>query len=81
MLNGQTAIDRELPPAGLSRDGASTVYARITVPPGTHVVVAKLRDSRRTQGFDHVSRFDLTVAAGDSRVLGFSPQNNRFQLL
>jgi hypothetical protein len=80
-VDGETVMDRELPPSGLAGDGAATVYGRFPVPAGRHHVVAKLRDSRREQGFDHEAAFDLDLKAGDSRVLGFVPQEGGFKVL
>ena len=34
-LDGNVLAEREIAPAGLSRDGSSTIYARFPVPPGT----------------------------------------------
>jgi hypothetical protein len=80
MVDGETVMDRELPPSGLARDGASSVYARFALPPGRYQVVARLRDTRRGEGFDHVGTFDLDLDAGDSRVLGFRPRDGGFYL-
>ena len=80
-IDGEAVMDRELPPAGLAGDGASTVYARFQIAPGKHRMVAKLRDSRRDEGFDHVDEFELSIAEGESRVLQFSAQLARFELL
>ena len=70
-VDGAPALARELPPSGLAGDGASTVYARVPLAAGRHRLVARLRDSRREQGFDHVRRFELDLAPGESRLLGF----------
>jgi hypothetical protein len=81
VVDGETVMDRELPPSGLARDGASTVYARFPLPPGRYGIVARLRDTRRGEGFDHVGRFDLALGPGDSRVLGFRSGDGGFHLL
>jgi hypothetical protein len=80
-VDGKTVLARDLPPSGLSGDGATTVYGRFTLAPGSHRVVARLRDSPRAEGFDHVGEFELQLAVGESRVLGFRPQDGGFRLL
>lgn len=80
-VDGEVALSRELPPSGLAGDGASTVYARIVLPAGRHRVLARLRDTRRAAGFDHEGEFELDLAPGDSRVLGFSPRDGGFRVL
>lgn len=80
-VDGATVLDRILAPSGLSGDGAATVYARHRLSPGIHRVVARLRDSRRQEGFDHVAEFEVSVNAGDSIVLGFRPQDGGFRML
>jgi len=44
-MDGQALFSVVAPPAGLSRDGASTVYRRIAVAAGEHRFVAKLADT------------------------------------
>jgi hypothetical protein len=80
-VDGELVLARELPPSGLAGDGAATVYDRFPLTPGTHRVVVRMRDTRRTEGFDHVAEFRLELGPGDSRVLGFRPQAGGFGLL
>jgi hypothetical protein len=44
-LDGKVVYRAELPPAGLSRDGVSTVYQRFQVPVGRHHLRARLKDN------------------------------------
>jgi len=44
-MDGKPLFDVTAPPTGLSRDGASTVYRRVTVPAGKHRFVARLGDT------------------------------------
>lgn len=44
-LDGRTIYRAVLPPRGLSRDGASTVYQRFPVPAGKHRLRARLKDN------------------------------------
>ena len=44
-MDGKPLFDVTAPPTGFARDGASTVYRRITVPAGEHRFVARLGDT------------------------------------
>jgi hypothetical protein len=44
-MDGKPLFSVVAPPAGLARDGASTVYRRAIVPAGEHRFVAKLKDT------------------------------------
>ncbi len=80
-VDGVVMLDRVLPPSGLAGDGASTVYARLAVAPGRHRVTARLRDTRRAEGFDHEDDLQVELSAGDSRLLEFRAQAGGFRVL
>jgi hypothetical protein len=44
-MDGKPLYDIVAPPAGIKRDGASTVYRRLPVPSGKHEFKARLSDS------------------------------------
>lgn len=77
-LDGELLIGRTLPPSGLFGDGPSQLYASFTIPSGEHRLVARLRDSGRTEGFDY--RRDETVEIGPRRrlVIGFRAEAGGF---
>lgn len=80
-LDGKPLYGAVLPPSGLAADGNSTAYERFALDPGTHRLVARLRDSRRSEGFDYERVFELTVSRGDNVVLDFRPATDGFRLL
>ena len=80
-LDGVAVLAESLPPGGIARDGASTAYLRYPIEPGRHRVVARLRDTRRAEGFDYEAAFDFEVVAGESVVLDFRRQRGGFLLL
>ncbi len=47
-LDGQPLFEGSAPPAGLSKDGASTLYRRFEVPAGEHLVSVKMNGSWST---------------------------------
>jgi hypothetical protein len=46
-------VDLTAPPTGLSSDGKSTVYRRLPVSSGEHLLSIGMVDSGRTEGFDY----------------------------
>ena len=72
-MDGQLLARRVGVPAGLSRDGASTLYERFVVPAGEHQVSVKFNDSVRTTGFNYVREDRVQLRAGQILVVDFNP--------
>jgi hypothetical protein len=49
-LDGTPLYEATLKPGGLSSDGQAQTYEKFIVPTGRHVILARLRDSKRTEG-------------------------------
>ncbi len=77
-LDDKPIYRAELPPRGLSRDGASTVYQRFPVPAGQHRLRARLKDSVRVPDFNYTKEADVTVAPGQVFVVDFNPRAGGF---
>jgi hypothetical protein len=77
-LDGSPLYRAELPPAGLSRDGASTVYQRFPVPAGRHRLRARLKDSVRVPDFNYTRETDVTVVPGQVFVVDFNARRDGF---
>jgi hypothetical protein len=77
-LDGKPVYRAELPPRGLSRDGASTVYQRFPVPAGQYRLRARLKDSVRVPDFNYTKEADVTVAPGQVFVVDFNPRAGGF---
>jgi len=73
-LDGNMLAQREIPPAGLSRDGPSTIYARFPVPAGSHRLSVQLDDSVREPGFNYTRDEDLDIRPGQIVVVDFNPE-------
>jgi len=78
VLNGEVLYRDTLPPSGLSNDGASTAYRKFPVSAGAHHLVARLRDSRRKDGFDYEKAIDVTLAPQQNFVVDFRPELGGF---
>jgi hypothetical protein len=77
-IDGQPLYRAELAPAGLSRDGASTLYHRFPVTAGPHHLRAKLKDSARVPDFNYVREADVTLAPAQIFVVDFDPRRGGF---
>ena len=73
-IDGKPAIRHVAHPSGLSRDGASSVYRRLTVPAGSHQVAVRLKDNAAPGGFDFQSEKTVTLAPAQILVIDFDPQ-------
>lgn len=79
-LDGRTLFSRTLRPSGMWQDGASHVYQRFPVRAGHYRLAVRLRDSARSEGYDHQRRFDLDIVPGQNVVIDFQPQKGGFIL-
>jgi hypothetical protein len=70
-----------LPPSGIAGDGASTAYQSFPVEAGPHSLEARLRDSRREQGFDWTMARKVEVRPGKSVVIDFRAETGGFKIL
>lgn len=80
-MNGEILYRDALPPSGLASDGASTAYRKFPVSAGSHTLVARLRDSRRKDGFDYEKAAEITLAPQQNFVIDFRPELGGFLFL
>lgn len=73
-IDGKPAIRHVAQPSGLSRDGASAVYQRMTVRAGTHQVAVRLKDSVGGSGFDYEREKAVTLEPAQILVIDFDAQ-------
>lgn len=64
-------------PTGLARDGASTVYRRLTVKAGRHDFRVRLSDSPQGE-FNYVAERSIELAAGRALLIDFSAREGGF---
>jgi hypothetical protein len=77
-LDGKPIYRAELPPRGLLRDGASTVYQRFPVPAGQHRFRVRLKDSVHVPDFNYTKETEVTVAPGQVFVVDFNARTGGF---
>ena len=78
LVDDASLLEAELKPTGLSGDGPARVYHKFTVPPGKHVITARLRDSRRSSGYDYETRREVTLLAGQNLAVDFKADAGGF---
>ena len=77
-LDGEPLYAAALSPSGLWKDGPSAVYRVFAVTPGRHELTARLRDSRRSEGFDYERRETVEIAARQNFVVEFRADKGGF---
>jgi len=70
-LDGRPLYRIVAPPAGLTSDGASTVYRRLAVPAGRHEIRARLSDNAQGE-FNYVAERTIELAAGRVLLIDFN---------
>jgi len=61
-----------LPPTGIAGDGPSRVYQRFVLPVGQYDVAVRIRDTARTEGFDHERRDHVALGPDQMFVVDFN---------
>ena len=79
-VDGVTVYRQLAVPAGLSRDGASSVYHRLEVPAGEHRIAVRLKDSAGPAAFTHKREATVTLKPAQVLVIDFDPQQGGITL-
>ncbi len=77
-IDNEPVYRASLPPSGIARDGPSRVYERFVLPAGDYEIAVRLRDTSRTEGFDDVAVYRLSLSAGQSFVIDFRRDTGGF---
>ena len=81
MLDGENLLSKSYNPTGLAKDGSASIYERISIKPGEHRLIVKLRDSGREQGFDYESDTVITIEPKELFVIDFRKELGGFYFL
>jgi hypothetical protein len=76
-IDGKPVLREVLPPSGLKRDGASSIYRRIALPAGTHRVAVRLKDDARAADFTHRHETTVQLAPAQIAVIDFDAATQR----
>jgi hypothetical protein len=77
-VDGKRLLDARLEPIGLAGDGPARIYRKFVVNPGTHMVIARLRDSRAPDGFNYETRREIFLAEGQNMAIDFKADAGGF---
>jgi hypothetical protein len=77
-VDGTMIYAETLQPGGLSRDGPAQAYRKFVVPAGVHHIVARLRDSKRNEGYDYQKAEDVMLAPGRNLAVDFKTDAGGF---
>jgi len=77
-IGGRNIYRATLPPTGIAGDGPSRVYERFVLPAGEYDVAVRMRDTARTEGFDHQRSGHIRLAPDQMFVIDFRPNANEF---
>jgi len=77
-VDGSNKYRADLPPSGIAGDGPSRVYQRFVLPAGKHDIAVRMRDTGRTDGFDHERRETVDIAPAQLLVLDYQPETGEF---
>jgi hypothetical protein len=73
-LDDKPLYDEAFPPAGLSRDGASSGYRRLPIAAGPHKLHVQFNDDARVQGFNYERSAEVVVRPGQVVLIDFNPE-------
>lgn len=77
-IDGRSVYRSELRPTGVAGDGPSRVYQRFVMPAGKHDVAVRMRDTPRTDGFDHEASERVELAPDQMFVIDYRPERGSF---
>jgi len=78
ILDGELLYDDVLVATGLSKDGPSRTYQKLLVPAGPHSIVARLRDTKRTSGFDYETTHHVVLKPYQNLAVDFKADTGGF---
>lgn len=78
-VDSDAVLRIEAEPAGLWNDGPASVYERLQLEPGMHRLSVRLRDTDRSEGWDHERVQQVSLEAGRYYTLTFRPDDGGFR--
>ena len=77
-VDSRNVYQASLPPTGIAGDGPSRVYQRFVLPAGRHDVAVRMRDTARTEGFDHERQESVELSPDQMFVIDYRPESASF---
>jgi len=79
-LDGDPLYRASRPPSGFWSDGESTVYQRLAVDAGEHVLFIGMRDSGREDGHDYQLTSQIALGESENLLVEFDQERREFLL-
>lgn len=79
-VDGATVLQLSAAPSGLWEDGPASIYERFDLPPGEHDIVARLRDSARSDGWDYTHVETVLLERGRYVTITFKAETGGFAI-
>lgn len=73
-IDGKASYRHLAVPAGLSKDGSSTVYHRLQLPAGPHRIEVRMNDDARMPGFGYVRESTVVLKPAQILVIDFDAE-------
>jgi len=70
-VGDRVAYRASLAPTGIAGDGPSRIYERFVLPAGRYHVAVRMRDTARTEGFDHERKGQILLEPDQMFVIDF----------
>jgi hypothetical protein len=77
-VDGRTIFRASLSPTGIAGDGPSKVYERFVLPAGRHDLAVRMRDTPRSEGFDHERSGRIELVPDQLFVIDYRSANSEF---
>ena len=77
-VDGRSLYRASLPPTGIAGDGPSRVYQRFVLPAGQYDLAVRMRDTARSDGFDHARRERVVLSPDQMLVVDYRPESGSF---
>ena len=77
-VDGRSVYRATLPPTGIAGDGPSRVYQRFVMPARKYDIAVRMRDTARTEGFDHERHDMIDFAPNQLFVIDYRPESGEF---
>jgi len=77
-IDGRPIFRASLPPSGIAGDGPSRVYQRFVLPASDYDLAVRMRDTGRSEGFDHESTKHVALAPAQVLVIDFRAETGEF---
>lgn len=78
VVDDRMLYDAVLQPTGIANDGPMRTYQKFVVAPGQHTITARLRDSKRAEGFDYENTMRVDLKPLQNLAVDFKADSGGF---